>query len=181
MSPMITRTIQTAVSFSLSALPPPFGSDSRGWRGELGPHVEHVAKDMPRAKGAPRHFRARDFSPASHGRMCHSPSLDFKQGGRSDNVRPQRSQGYHRIYSTFRNPRPWAMRLTTDPIARTTSFTTISRARTKRRPCSSSGAMSSTGHSRRSALLLTGMRSVLVSAFSFGVSWIDAKLMLIIA
>jgi len=162
--------------FSFLPSPPPFGSDSWGWRGELGPHVVHVAKDM-HAKSAPRHLtwcplmrrlsRARFLPRFARQNVPLTVSYDFKQGGRSDNVRPQRSQGYHRIYSTFRNPRRWAMGLTTDPIARTTSFTTISRARTKRRPCSSSGATSSTGHSRRSAQLLTGMRSVLVSCFLF--------------
>ena len=102
-------------------------------------------------------------------------SYDFNQGGRSDNVRPQRSQDYRPIFSTSRNLKRWATRLMTDPTARKTLFTTISRARTKRRPCSSSGATFSTGHSRRSALLLTGMRSALVSAFSIGVSLIYAK------
>ena len=190
MSPMITRTTQTVVSFPFLLSPPPFGGDGWGWA----PHVAHVAKDLPRAKSAPCHLRglitvpigaasfARAISP--HLARQNEPltiSYDFKQGGRSDNVRPQRSQDYHPIYSTFRNPRRWATRLTTVPTARTTRFTTFSRARTKRRPCSTSGAMSSTGPLRRSALLLTGTRSVLVSAFSFDVSLIDAKLILVIA
>ena len=41
--------------FSFLPSPPPFGSDSWGWRGELGPRVVHVAKDM-HAKSAPRHL-----------------------------------------------------------------------------------------------------------------------------
>ncbi len=63
-----------------------------------------------------------------------------------------------------RSPRRWGTGSTTGPTARTMRSTTSSRARIRRRPCTTLGAMCLTGRWRPSVRLQMGMKSALVSA-----------------